>query len=176
VTCLDTCRATAAASPSLRFIAGPDSVRTSTVQPAQPPTAQAMNSSSDTWHGTSNCRATSAAALSIGVGPHANISTSRRSRSTSARKPWAERRRRRRRAASGVGVLGQYGFNSLSLRTSLKPSWSGSRFRHTGQIVLPEAQLYHYKARVYDPALGRFLQTDPVGYEDDVNLYALRRQ
>jgi len=41
--------------------------------------------------------------------------------------------------------------------------WSGSRFRYTGQIMLPEAQLYHYKARVYDRPLWRFLQTDPVG-------------
>ena len=51
-------------------------------------------------------------------------------------------------------------------------TWTGSRFRYTGQIALPEVQLYHYKARVYDPALGRFLQTDLVGYEDDLNLYA----
>jgi RHS repeat-associated protein len=50
--------------------------------------------------------------------------------------------------------------------------WSGSRFRYTGQIALPEAQLYHYKARVYDPLLGRFLQTDPIGFASDVNLYA----
>jgi uncharacterized protein RhaS with RHS repeats len=33
-------------------------------------------------------------------------------------------------------------------------TWSGPRFRYTGQIMLPEAQLYHDKARVYDPVLG----------------------
>jgi RHS repeat-associated protein len=42
-------------------------------------------------------------------------------------------------------------------------AWSGSRYRYTGQIEIPEAQLYYYKARVYDPIIGRFLQTDPVG-------------
>ena len=51
-------------------------------------------------------------------------------------------------------------------------AWTGSRFRYTGQIALPEAQLYHYKARVYDPGLGRFFQTDPIGTQDDLNLYA----
>lgn len=51
-------------------------------------------------------------------------------------------------------------------------SFSGSRFRYTGQIALPEAQLYYYKARVYDPVYGRFLQTDPIGSKDDINLYA----
>jgi uncharacterized protein RhaS with RHS repeats len=41
--------------------------------------------------------------------------------------------------------------------------------------MLPEIKLYHYKARVYDPATGRFLQTDPVGYQDDADLYAYVR-
>lgn len=69
-------------------------------------------------------------------------------------------------AASGAAVT--YAYSSYG-----EPSaWSGSRFRYTGQIMLPEVHLYHYKARVYDPVIGRFLQTDPIGHDDDFNLYA----
>jgi RHS repeat-associated protein len=50
-------------------------------------------------------------------------------------------------------------------------NWTGSRFRYTGQSAIPEAHLYYYKARIYSPTLGRFLQTDPIGTKDDLNLY-----
>ncbi|MFY7853878.1 MAG: RHS repeat domain-containing protein, partial [Brevundimonas sp.] len=43
-------------------------------------------------------------------------------------------------------------------------SGNSGRFQYTGQLWLPDAQVYHYKARVYDPGFGRFLQTDPLGY------------
>jgi len=68
--------------------------------------------------------------------------------------------------SSGAATVYQYGPYG-------EPSqWSGSRFKYTGQVALPEVQLYYFKARVYDPILGRFLQTDPIGFKDDINLYA----
>ena len=45
------------------------------------------------------------------------------------------------------------------------------RFQYTGQTWIPELGLYYYKARFYSPTLGRFLQTDPIGYGAGMNIY-----
>ena len=50
-------------------------------------------------------------------------------------------------------------------------SASGYRFGFTGQMRLG-GDLHFYKARMYYPALGRFLQPDPIGYGDGMNMYA----
>jgi RHS repeat-associated protein len=51
-------------------------------------------------------------------------------------------------------------------------SGNAGRFQYTGQTWLPELGMYYYKARIYSPTLGRFLQPDPIGYGDGMNMYA----
>jgi RHS repeat-associated protein len=45
------------------------------------------------------------------------------------------------------------------------------RFQYTGQAWLPELGMSYYKARIYSPTLGRFMQTDPIGYGGGPNWY-----
>lgn len=71
---------------------------------------------------------------------------------------------------TGVIVGSPYTYDAYGQPTG--GAYSGPRFRFTGQTSLPGAPpLWHYKARTYAPAIGRFLQTDPVGYEQSLNPY-----
>jgi RHS repeat-associated protein len=54
----------------------------------------------------------------------------------------------------------------------LSASAIGNPVLFTGQRYDAESGLYFYKARYYSPVLGRFLQRDPLGFVDGVNLYA----
>ncbi|PYI91718.1 MAG: hypothetical protein DME97_12560 [Verrucomicrobia bacterium] len=48
----------------------------------------------------------------------------------------------------------------------------GNRFMYTGREWLWELNLYDYRHRLYNPDNGRFLQTDPTGFDaGDMNLF-----
>jgi len=46
-----------------------------------------------------------------------------------------------------------------------------NRFLFTGREFDKDTGLYYYRARYYNPYIGRFLQTDPAGYGAGMNLY-----
>jgi RHS repeat-associated protein len=50
-------------------------------------------------------------------------------------------------------------------------SGNQGRFGYTGQAWIPELGMWYYKARIYSPTLGRFMQTDPIGYGAGMNWY-----
>jgi RHS repeat-associated protein len=64
--------------------------------------------------------------------------------------------------ALGINTYDEYGIPGVN---------NVGRFQFTGQKWLPALGLYDYKARMYSPSLGRFLQTDPIGYADGMNWY-----
>jgi RHS repeat-associated protein len=70
--------------------------------------------------------------------------------------------------AEGPYVYDPYG----NCRSGSGTCSTGVPFRYTGQRLDPETNLYYYRARMYSSALGRFLQVDPIGYKDDLDLYA----
>jgi RHS repeat-associated protein len=47
----------------------------------------------------------------------------------------------------------------------------GSHWTFTGRFLDEETELLYYRARSYDPATGRFLQRDPLGYAPGANLF-----
>ncbi|QQR80662.1 MAG: hypothetical protein IPJ69_00385 [Deltaproteobacteria bacterium] len=82
---------------------------------------------------------------------------------------------------SGV-VVERYHYNAYG-RVSISDG-SGAPLTHTaignsflfnGHTFDAETGLYYYRARYYDPNIGRFLQRDPMGFIDGVNVYAYTR-
>jgi RHS repeat-associated protein len=69
-------------------------------------------------------------------------------------------------------VLDHINYDSFgNIRSESNPS-NGDRFKFTGYEQDSESGLYHARARAYDPATGRFVSLDPVGFAaGDANLY-----
>ncbi|WP_340614672.1 RHS repeat-associated core domain-containing protein [Xenorhabdus thailandensis] len=65
-------------------------------------------------------------------------------------------------------VIEKHGYTAYGLESDP----GNAAFRFAGRRIDPETGLSYNRARYYSPALGRFLQTDPAGTEDGLNLYA----
>ena len=50
-------------------------------------------------------------------------------------------------------------------------SCCGNPYMFTGRRYDSESGIYYYRARMYSPLLGRFMQVDPLRYYDSMNLY-----
>ena len=58
-----------------------------------------------------------------------------------------------------------------ALGQTLKKSTIRNTTLFQGREYDYDLALYNYRARYFDPTMGRFLQTDPLSYQDSMNLY-----
>src|SRR6185437_12065048 len=72
--------------------------------------------------------------------------------------------------AQGPFLYDPYG-NCFQGTTACAALSSSEPYKFTGRRLDAETGLYYYRARYYWANGGRFLQTDPVGYSADLNLY-----
>ncbi len=71
---------------------------------------------------------------------------------------------------SGV-IVESYSYTAFGETTVTLNGNLDNPYRFTGRRWDDETDLYYYRARMYNPEIGRFLQPDPIGYEGGLNLY-----
>jgi RHS repeat-associated protein len=74
--------------------------------------------------------------------------------------------------SNAAGALPQtYTFDSFGNQTASTGSLTNP-FRYTGREFDAETSLYYMRARYFDPASGRFLNEDPIGFAGGSDLYS----
>jgi RHS repeat-associated protein len=68
-------------------------------------------------------------------------------------------------------VFGEPTIWDADMQTSYSQSQYDNPYLFTARRLDSETGLYYYRARMYNPQIGRFLQTDPIGYIENTNLY-----
>ena len=74
--------------------------------------------------------------------------------------------------AEGPYLYDSYGDCFLGTTPCASITGPTAVYKFVGMRLDAETGLYYDRARFYSSSLGRFLQTDPVGYAADLNLYA----
>jgi RHS repeat-associated protein len=79
-------------------------------------------------------------------------------------------------------VVERYVYDAYGMVSVLSGSWAAQAPTVYNNEVLfagyrkdPETQLYHVRHRAYHPSLGRWIQRDPIRYQDGMNLYQYAR-
>jgi len=68
-------------------------------------------------------------------------------------------------------VAATYSYDSFGFLTSSTGS-ATNWFRYTARQFDSDTALYYYRARYYDPTIGRFISEDPIGFRGGKNFYA----
>jgi len=73
--------------------------------------------------------------------------------------------------SNAAGTLAQtYAYDSFGKQTSSSGSLTNP-FRYAARESDTETGLYYYRARYYDPSVGKFLSEDPVEFDGGINFY-----
>ncbi len=79
---------------------------------------------------------------------------------------------------SSAQIVEKYSYDAFG-NTSIYNAWGelidasavGNPYMFTARRYDSSTKLYNYRARIYNPKIGRFMQTDPIGYADGMNWY-----
>lgn len=73
--------------------------------------------------------------------------------------------------SSSTGALANtYAYDSFGKLTGSSGSLANP-FRHTGREFDSETNLYFYRARYYEPSIGRFISEDPIQFKGGINFF-----